>query len=382
MRISIRLIRFPGERILWSNTYERHTRDILFLQTELARKVASEIGVRISPEEEKRMSIHTRTVDAQLHNLYMQGRLFVKEPGRDSIEHGIQAIQKLLERDPGQADAWAALAEGWFNLSSVYFPPLEAMPRAKAAARKALELDPESDAALAVLGRIHVFYDWDWQAAGERLQKALDLNPNSAEGWRGMGFLRMATGQPEESFQAIDRALELDPMSLWAHFQSALMLTCARRNDEAIRRARRALDWEPEFGFMRSVLGITHAEKHEFPQAIHELERAARSQRVPTTLAFLAHGYAVSGRKIDAEKIVGELVSMADHQYVCPFEVAQAFASLGRKDEAFHWMNKAVDDRADCMIWLRAEPWLDTIRSDSRYSALVRRVGFPEKPRH
>jgi hypothetical protein len=132
---------------------------------------------------------------------------------------------------------------------------------------------------------------------GKRASRHLDRpKPRRAQGtvgdfslmWIASEWRRTAT------IGAIDRALELDPMSLWAHFPSALTLTCARRNDEAIRRARRALDWEPEFGFMRSVLGSTHAEKHEFPQAIHELERAARSQRVPTTLAFLAHGYAVS----------------------------------------------------------------------------------------
>jgi TolB-like protein/DNA-binding winged helix-turn-helix (wHTH) protein/Tfp pilus assembly protein PilF len=377
LRIIARLVRFPGERAVWTKTYERNAGDILALQSELARNVATEIGALVTPEEEKRLAGGAHTVDPELHDLYLKGRFFVNEPSRDRIERGIQALEKVLRKDPGHAGAWAALADDWFNLSSMYLPPVEAMPKAKSAARKAIELDPESDAAHAVLGRIHLFYDWDWEAARERLQKALDLNPNSSAAWRGMGFLEMAAGRQDESLQAIDRALQMDPMFLWGHFQYVLTLTCARRHDAAAREARRALEWEPEFGWMRSILGMLHVEKGEFPQAIQELERSVQSQRAPTTLALLAQGYARSNRKAGAERILSQLVALASRQYVCPFEVAEAFATLGRENEAIQWMSKAVVDRVYCMIWLRALPWLDPIRSDTRYPALVRQVGFP-----
>jgi len=140
-------------------------------------------------------------------------------------------------------------------------------------------------------------------------------------------------------------------MSLWAHVQSALTVACARRRDEAIGWVRLALEWEPEFGFIVPCLASFMRKRANSGRRFKNWKEPL-SRRVPTTLPFLAHGYAVSGRKAEAEKIVGELVSMASQQYMCPFDVAQAFASLGGKDDAFQWMNKAIDDRVDCMIWL------------------------------
>jgi Flp pilus assembly protein TadD len=129
---------------------------------------------------------------------------------------------------------------------------------------------------------------------------------------------------------------------------------------------------------MRSVLGLNLAERRVFPEAIQELEKAVELQRIPTTMAWLAQGYALAGQITDAERTMTELVTLANRQYVCPFEVASAFVVLGRNEEAFNWMNKAVADRADCMVWLRSEPWLEPMRGDSRYKNLVRQVGFPQ----
>jgi tetratricopeptide (TPR) repeat protein len=374
----VRLIRLPGGHAVWTRTYEREAADILSLQAELARNIANEIGAFITPAEQRRLAEIARPVNPELHSLYLQGRLFVNEPGRDSIERGLRALEQVIAKDPGHAPAWAAMSAGWFSLSSVYLPPAEAMPRAKAAARKALDLDPESDAAHAALGLIHVFYDWDWQAAEEHLRKALKINANSSEAYRGLAFLKGATGRTDEAQKAIQRAIELDPMSLWAHFQSAMVFTCVRKHDEAERQARRVLGWEPRFGMMRSVLGLNLAERRVFPEAIQELEKAVELQRIPTTMAWLAQGYALAGQIADAERTMTELVTLANRQYVCPFEVASAFVVLGRNEEAFNWMNKAVADRADCMIWLRSEPWLEPMRGDSRYKNLVRQVGFPQ----
>lgn len=377
VRLNARLIRIPGEHAVWTKTYEGDAAGILGLQVQLARAIAGEIGALITPEEERRLAGVAQSLAPELHSLYLQGRVFVNEPGRDAIERGIRALSTVIEKDPGHAPAWAALADGWFSLSSVYLPPIEVMPKAKAAARKAIDLDPDSDSAHAVLGRIHVFYDWDWQAGEEQFRKALEINANSSAAYRGLAFLKGATGRPHESLQAIGRAIELDPMSLWAHFQSAMTLTCLRRHEEAESQARRVLNWEPRFGLMRSVLGLNLAERGLFPEAIHELEKAVESLRVPTTLAFLAQGYAQAGRVADAERVLEDLVALAKRQYVCPFEVASAFVTLGRKEDAFAWMSKAVADRADCMIWIRSEPWLDPIRNDARYAAIVRQVGFP-----
>jgi TolB-like protein/DNA-binding winged helix-turn-helix (wHTH) protein/Flp pilus assembly protein TadD len=377
IRVNVRLVRLPSEESLWTRTYERDASDILVLQGEVARNIAEQIGALITPEEHQRMVSRARPVDPDLHALYLNGRFLALEPNRNMIDRGIGMLEKVVERDPTHAPAYAALAEAWFQLASNYLAPSEAMPKAKTAARRAIGLDPESDDARATLGRLHLFYDWDWQASEEQLQKALDLNPNSSAAYRGLGCLRMALGRTDESLKAAEEGLRLSPMYLWTRFDSAVLLTFAGKNDEAIRQARRTLEWEPTFGLQRAILGVAHAEKGQLDLAVRELEAAVQAQRIPTTVSFLAHVYALSGRKPEAERLLADLASAAEHQYVCPYEIATALVTLGRLDEAFTWMNKGVAARADCMVWLHTEPWLKSMRRDARYPALVRQVGLP-----
>ena len=211
----------------------------------------------------------------------------------------------------------------------------------------------------------------------EQLQKALDLNPNSSAAYRGLGCLRMALGRTDESLKAAEQGLRLSPMYLWTRFDSTMLLTLAGKNDEAIRQARRTLEWEPAFGLQRAILGVAHAEKGQLDLAVRELEAAVQAQRTSATVSFLAHAYALSGRKPEAERLVAELASVAQRQYVCPYEIATAFVTLGRSDDAFTWMNKGIAARADCMVWLRSEPWLKSMRRDARYPALIHQVGLP-----
>jgi TolB-like protein/DNA-binding winged helix-turn-helix (wHTH) protein/Flp pilus assembly protein TadD len=377
IRVNVRLVRLPSEEAVWTRTYERDGSDILVLQGEMARNIGEQIGALITPEERRRMVSRARPVDPDLHALYLNGRFLALEPDRNIVDRGIGMLEKVVEKDPTHAPAYAALAEAWFQLANNHLAPSEAMPKAKTAARRAIGLDPELDDARATLGRIHLFYDWDWQAAEEQLEKALDLNPNSSAAYRGLGCLRMALGRADESLKAAEQGLRLSPMYLWTRFDLAMLLTLAGKNDEAIRQARRTLEWEPTFGLQRAILGVAHAEKGELDLAVRELEAAVKAQRIPATVSFLAHVYALVGRKPDAERLVAELESVAEHQYVCPYEVATALVTLGRSDDAFTWMKKGIAARADCMVWLHSEPWLKSMRRDTRYPALLREVGLP-----
>jgi TolB-like protein/Flp pilus assembly protein TadD len=377
IRVNARLVRLPAEESLWTRTFERDASDILVLQSEVAQSIAEQIGALITPEERQQIESRARPVDPDVHALYLNGRFLALEPNRDVIDRGIGMLEKVVERDPAHAPAHAALAEAWFQLASTFVAPSEAMPKAKTAARRAIGLDPELDEARATLGRIHLFYDWDWEASEEQLQKALDLNPNSSAAYRGLGCLRMALGRTDESLKAAEQALRLSPMYLWTRFDSAMLHTLAGKNDEAIRQARRTLEWEPGFGLQRAILGVAHAEKGELDIAVRELEAAVQAQRIPATVSFLAHVYALAGRKREAERLLAELSSVAENQYVCPYEIATALVTLGRLDDAFRWMNKGIAARADCMVWLHSEPWLRSMRRDVRYPALVRQVGLP-----
>jgi len=241
-RLTVRLIRFPAERAVWSRTYEPDAASGIALQNEIAQNIAREIGVVVSSDDRKRLVQQTLALDPAVQALYTKGRFLATEPGRDAIERGIRILQKVIETEPTYAPAYAALAEGWFGLSSVYLPPLETMPKARAFARKAIELDPDSDDARAVLGRVHVFYDWDWAAAEEQFRQALESNPSSANAYKGRACLRMAQGRTEEALKDIDLALRIDPRSLWLHFMAVAFRANARRYDDAVEQARRSLD--------------------------------------------------------------------------------------------------------------------------------------------
>jgi TolB-like protein/DNA-binding winged helix-turn-helix (wHTH) protein/cytochrome c-type biogenesis protein CcmH/NrfG len=373
VRLKAHLIQFPGERSVWKGSYDRNAVELRSLQNELARSIAEQLGATIRPEDE---SHSTRTIDSQLHDHYVRGRLFASEPGRESLERGIDILEKVIKQDPGHAEAYSATAEAWSYLANVHLDPALAMPKAKAAARKAIDLDPRSDVARAALGRVHLFYDWNWNAAEEQFQKAIDLNPNSSDAHRGMALLRLAMGRNREAVDSVQRAIHLDPRSFRAQLQAVLVLTFAEKYDDAIRQANKTLEWEPTFFPVRSLLGMAYVETGQIDAGIRELEATVRSLRVPTTLGFLAFGYGRAGRKAEAQAILTELVALSKKRYVCPFEVAVAYSALGQFDDSFDWMHKGVAARADCMIYLRSEPWLRPLRSDPRYARLVREIGF------
>jgi serine/threonine-protein kinase len=290
----------------------------------------------------------------------------------------VQTFSKVIERDPNYADAYAGLADAWSGLASVYLPPREVMPKAKAAALKALQLDKNLDAAYAQLGFISFFYDWDWVTAESQFKRAIEINPNSADGHDGYANLAAALGRVEDAVRETRLALALDPLSLRVQNDAIFAFLDARRYDDAIAQARRALEIEPHAALLWSTLGMVHGQRGALKQATDDFEAAARIERTPTVLGFLAHRYALGGNKVRAENVLRELAEIASRRYVCPFEVATAYSTLGKMDEAFAWMNKGVADRADCMTWLLTEPWLDRLRTDPRYPGLLRAVGLPD----
>jgi TolB-like protein/DNA-binding winged helix-turn-helix (wHTH) protein/Tfp pilus assembly protein PilF len=377
VRVSSRLVRAQSESNVWEGSFERDLKDVLALQTELALKIAQEIRVTIDPREQSRMA-PSIAVDPELHQLYLKGRFYANTGAEEGLHRAVQTFNKVIERDPQYAPAYAGLADAWSGLASVYLPPREVMPKAKAAALKALQLDKDLDAAHAQLGFISFFYDWDWVTAESEFKRTIELNPNSADGHDGYANLAAALGRVDDAVREIRIALALDPLSLRVQNDAIFTFLDARRYDDAIAQARRALEIEPHAALLWASLGMVHGQRGALKQAIDDFESAARIERTPTVLGFLAHGYALAGDKARAEKLLRELTEIASRRYVCPFEVATAYSTLGKMDEAFQWMNKGVADRADCMTWLRTEPWLDSLRTDPRYPELLHAVGLPD----
>ena len=250
------------------------------------------------------------------------------------------------------------------------------MPRAKRAAETALRLDEDLAEAHAALGYVHLVYDWDGPAAAKSLRRALELNPTL--GTARLNFAAYLTTQAhyDEAVQEIRRAVDLDPLSIRTHTLGASLFLFTRRYDDALELTRRGLELEPDSAFTLAFQGVAYAEQGRFEEAVASLDRAARLDDSLTIMALQAHVFAVAGRKQEAALLIRRVQDAATHQYLCPYEIATVYVSLGDHDTAYDLFRKGTIEHADCMAWLGVEPWLDSFRSDARYGQLLRDIGL------
>jgi tetratricopeptide (TPR) repeat protein len=371
------LIEAATDRHLWADNFDREMRDILALHSEVARAITREIEIVVTPEEEAHLA-NLRPVNPEAYQRYLQGRYLLHQGSRESIEEGIKYFEEGIAIDPNDALSYAGLADAYRGLSSFYLPPLEVMPKAKAAALKALELDPTLWEARATLAYIKLNFEWDILGAEEELKRALEINPNSADAHSFYGVVLTSLGRHDEATAELDRALEIDPLSLWAHTYALVGNFMARRYDKTIESCEVVLRQVPTFPWAHAFQGLAYAQMGQFPEAIAAAEAATRAADTLFMQSIRAQVYAVTGKTREARDLLVEIEERARRQYVCPYEVGLAYVGLGEIDEAFNWLERAYLARADCMIWLRVDARLDPIRDDPRFQDLLSRIKFPD----
>jgi len=376
VRITAQLIHAPTDRHLWAESYERDLRDVLTLQSEVARAIANEIKIQVTPQEQVRLA-NARPVNPEAHEAYLKGRYHWNKATEQELRKSIEYFEQSLAKDPNYALAYAGLADTYSSLSSFYAAPREVMPKAMAAATKALGLDETLAAAHTSLGYAKLVYEWDWAVAERELKRAIALNPNHADAHMWYGWYLVAMGHPEEGTAELQRATELDPLSAYLKTNAQWGFFQARQFDRVIEQGRKALDLEPNFAFAHVLMGLALVQKGQLAEAVAAAERGARLDDSPLMQAMVAYVYASSGKRAEAEKRLAILVEAAKHRYVCSFEAANAFFAVGRTDEGFRWLEKAYTDRSDCMLWLKSDPRLDRFRPDPRLQDLIRRVHLP-----
>ena len=375
VRITAQLIQGATDRHLWAESYQRDLRDVLSMQSEVARAIAGEIRAKLSPQDEKRLAT-ARPVNPEAHELYLRGRYALNKQTEESIRKAIEDFRRAIEKDPGFAPAYAGLADSHSYLRSAYAAPKDVMPQAKEAARKALELDDTLAEAHVSMGMTKFFYDFDWPGAEKEFQRAIELNPNLADAHDAYATYLAGMNRAAEAVAEIERAKRLDPLSLIILADAAWVFYCVRQYDRAIEESRKAIELDPNFWPGHTFLGLAYEKTGRFPEAVAELEKARRLDDNPTIYEILGGAYAAWGKKSEAKKVLSELTERATRRYVCPYEVATIYAGLGEKDSAFQWLDKAVDARADCVPWLKPDPKIDPLRSDPRYADLMRRIGL------
>src|SRR6516162_6115160 len=380
IRVDAQLVEAVTDRHAWAQTYERHIGEVISLQGEIARAIASEIQAKLTPEEHARL-LRPEPVDPQTYELYVKGRYLWNKLTDDSVRKSIEYFQQAIQRQPSFAPAYAGMADAYFAGCYRDVAPEEACSKAKAEAVAALQLDETLAEAHTALAACLFWYDWNWPGAEREFQRALGLNPNYARAHQFYGQYQKAMGRKNWAAE-VKRAAELDPVSPvnaggdW-YLESG-------EYDMSINLLRKKLELDPQSAFVHMLLGRAHAMKGAYADAIDYFQTAvnlsggAPGSLTPGSLSLLGYAYGVSGKRTDALNVRRQLELLSQRRYVSPYDIAVVYVGLGEKDRAFKWLDKAVAERSTHLVMLNRPGEMDSLRSDPRFAEVKRRVGLPE----
>jgi tetratricopeptide (TPR) repeat protein len=361
--------------------YDRDLREVLILQDEVARTIAKEIQVKLTPEDQTRLS-SGRKVDPHAYQLYIKGRYFWVKRTEESFNRAIAYFQQAIELDPSYAAAYSGLADCYSSLGFSFDVgsqrPADVQPKAKSAALTAITLDDSLAEAHNSLAYVKLNYEWDWPGAEGEFRRSLQLNPGYAHGHHWYAHLLLSCGRLSEALAESHRALELDLLSPIMNLHLGWHYLYSRHYDLALDQLARTLELDPNYGLAYWYLGLVYEQKGMYVEALKELRRAKGFLKSNLTVdADMGRVYAVSGHKCEADKAIAKLKKESARRYVNPYQIALIYVGLGQNDQAFDWLDKAVRERSDMLVYLKTDSRLNPIHSDSRFPELERRIGIP-----
>ena len=378
VRITAQLIDASADRHLWSQSYEGELRDTLALQNQVAKAIAGEIRINLNPHEQAALR-SARVVNPQAYESYLKGRYFWNKRTADGLKVALAYFQQAIDEDPKYAPAYSGLADTYALLADweyAVMTPKEALPKAKAAAVKALELNNSLGEAHNSLAFCLDVFDWDLDAAGKEFRRAIELNPGYATAHHWYASHLMLLGRYDEALAEMRKAQSLDPLSLIINADLAEALVIAHAYDDSIRQSRKTIELDPNFALAHTQLGQAYLQKHMPAEAVSELQKAVQlSDGGPACIAGLARAYIASGKKAEALKLLDLLKKRADPGFSGAPDIAVIYASLGDADQAMQWLEKGYAERFNPSVLLR--PGFDPLRADPRFVDLLRRTGIP-----
>ncbi|MGH9727474.1 MAG: protein kinase domain-containing protein [Candidatus Acidiferrales bacterium] len=373
VRITARLIQASNGKLLWTQAYDRNVKDVLDLQDEVARTIASEVKVTLTPAEQARLA-NARPVDPLAHEALLEGNFLNRGTSEQHRKAGAY-FKQAIQIDPNYAPAYAGLADYYW--SDPELQPRETMPEAKKYAQRALELDPNLADAHTTLGAIHFYADWNWIAAEKEFKRAIELSPSDAEAHRTYSIYLAAMGRADEALGESAKAQQLDPLSIWAQITSGYIFYFTRHYERAIEQCRRVLELDPNSVGGYDCLGTSYLAEGSYAQAIDASQKASSlSGNDPARLVGLGRAYALAGRKSDARKVLEQLRQISTRTYVPPYFFATIYGDLGERDTAFSWLNKAFNERDVYLPWLKVDGAVDSLRADPRFTRLLLQLGL------
>lgn len=378
VRVRVELIQAQNQTDIWTENYDRELKDVLAVQDTIVRSIASQIHIALSEGQRKRLEDTSRQLDPAVYEAYLKGRYYWNKRTIAGMQKAEEYFQQAIEHDPTYAAAYSGLADcnsgmAWHGYKS----PSEALPKSYAAARKALEIDPNSAEAHASLG-LAMSHQWDWAGAESEFKRALQLDPQYANAHHWYGDYLSMQRRHEEAIAESRRALELDPLNLMINSWAGLRYYLARDYPRAVEQNRATVDLDPNFAAAHLLLGESYLQTGLHNDAIAEAKKASDlSGGSPLYTAQIAVALAAAGRSGEALSMAHQLEGMTKTRYVSPYGLAQIYAALNRKEDTFHWLQRAYDDHAVWMGYLAVDPLFDPYRSDPRFSDLLHRLNLP-----
>jgi serine/threonine protein kinase/Tfp pilus assembly protein PilF len=379
IRVNAQLINVEDGFHLWAETYDRKLKNVFEIQSDLAENIAAALKAKLSTEEKQGLE-KKPSQDIEAYNIYLKGRYFWNLRTKEGFQKSLEYFQKAVEKDPTFALAYSGIAD-YFNLLGYYdlLPSREAFPKAKKAAEKALEMDETLAEAHTSLGWVKILFEWDWPGAKRSFKRAIELNPGYATAHHWYASFFMAVGRFGESIAEARRAQELDPVSLALSCSIGGIFMMARRYDEAIEELHKSIKFDPNSYIPHWYLIYCYTMKGMYDDAIAEAQRAFElSDRRPIMIVLLGQAYALSGREGEARRVLSEIIELSKQTYISPQGIAIIYTGLGEKDKAFEFLERAYEERDHWMYSLKVTPWLDSLRSDPRFTALLERMDLAE----
>jgi DNA-binding winged helix-turn-helix (wHTH) protein/Flp pilus assembly protein TadD len=376
IRITVQLVSVRSETTLWAEKFNEKFTDIFAVEDSISEQVAGALILKLTSEDKRRLT-KRYTEDIEAYQAYLKGRYFWNKRTGEGIKKGIEYFRQAIEIDPLYALAYAGLADS-YNVLGIYSAstPKEIFPKAKAAAVKALEIDDTLAEAHTSLAFVLHRFDWAWTEAEREFQRALALNADYATIHHWYGNYLMTMGRQVEAMEEMNLAQHLDPLSLIIDGNIGNLLYFMRQYDRAIKHFQKMLEMDANFYGTHSNLGCVYEQKSMYEEAIAEFEKALMLDDNLSTRAWLGHAYAIAGKIDEAQGVINDLKERSKSRYISPYDIAMIYIGLREQEQAFAWLDKAFEDRNDSLVWLRFDPRLDSIRTDSRFINLVQRVGL------
>jgi TolB-like protein/class 3 adenylate cyclase/Flp pilus assembly protein TadD len=373
--INAQLIRAPAEEHLWADRYTRNARDVLQAQSEIVLAISEAIKLELSPEEKSRLAT-SRPVDPEAQSHYFLGRSYFGKGTDAGLRDAVNEYAQAIGKDPNFAAAYAAMASSYAALSSFSLPPREAMPKAEAAARKALSIDPDLAEAHSAIGYVDLFYHWNLAEGERELLKAIESRPSYSTAYLNYGILLLTQARYDEALQQLHRAQDLEPTSALISSQIEWALFLSGRYNEVIAQAQHTLTIEPQMSISYAQMGLAHLYLGDKEPALANLRTATEIEFNSFNVTSYAYALAASGQKKDAEQILNRFLEQSKGKYVCAYEIASAYEGMQERAKALQWLERGYDEKCDCLVWSNTEPWMGEFRRDPRYKALLRKAGL------